>query len=769
MAKTYEELLEQAAIIRDETAAGKNTATRVGGTITDAVDYVKELQDTYAGIHAEAAAAKTEAAAAKSTASEAKMNATAAMNTARSASLNATAASGTANEAKATADAAKATAAEAKAMISEEVGYLNEEDNRLNGLISENKTKIASVESTATHARDIASSANEAAAAAQTAAETAKTTAAALLQDIPWEGRHMNMFTETGEYHIHGDRTDTNDGLPILNEGSGHTIDARLTVLDSSLTNGTGEKTDTVVTQILRLSNRMGGDGHVYVRTAQAATKSQLATPSSTAWGTWEKLMGMFEKNAVTNIADLDTYTTNGMYSGLFANTTLQTLGGLQFTPGDTFLLITVNGYAASAFGTPQLTQMLYKLPSKKGSGNNSARMYMRTAYWDKNADPKTWVWANWDRLAMASEISGGGGGSIEEYNRLIELIAANTTKISSVESTANSAKSAAETAQTAAETAQATATAASTVAAAAKQAAENEATARAEADTELQSQVNGKQDNIGSFSKDEKAAFLVSLGLGKIGVVSQKQTWNDVGVEPAYVMSEKVVGFISKDNIDSLISYGFAFNESTGYFELNGLTDISLQEALNIVAAGKPNFSLCDLHYSFKNIRTNLPILDNSTYIQYFGTGIANTIRTAYMATNSDIEVFVYMPQTTDNNYKTTGLEYSNISQSKLAFYGCQKLEKIYVIPGTAPSLNEAFFYCRRLKELELVYLNCDVNLAQSAYLSAKSTHIMIAYAKNRDAITITLHSDAKARWEASEYYEEDSQTIISKNITIA
>lgn len=110
MAKTYEELLEQAAIIRDETAAGKNTATRVGGTITDAVDYVKELQDTYKGIHAEAAEAKTEATAAKNTAADAKMNATLAMNTARSASLNATAASGTANEAKAKADAAQESA-----------------------------------------------------------------------------------------------------------------------------------------------------------------------------------------------------------------------------------------------------------------------------------------------------------------------------------------------------------------------------------------------------------------------------------------------------------------------------------------------------------------------------------------------------------------------------------------------------------------------------------------------------------------------------------
>ena len=465
MAKTYEELLEQAAIIRDETAAGKNTATRVGGTITDAVDYVKELQDTYAGIHAEAAAAKTTAAAAKSTASEAKMNATAAMNTARSASLNATAASGTANDAKAKAEAAQ----------------------------------------------EAANTAQQTADAAQTKNADQDTRIAALLQDIPWEGRHMNMFTETGEYHIHGESTDANDGLPILNSG---TIDARLTVLDSSLTNGTGEKTDTVVTQILRLSNRMGGDGHVYVRTAQAATKSQLATPSSTAWSTWEKLMGIFEKNAVTNIADLDTYTTNGMYSGLFANTTLQTLGGLQFTPGDTFLLITVNGYAASALGTPQLTQMLYRLPSKKGSGNNSARMYMRTAYWNKNADPKAWVWANWDRLAMVSEISGGGGGSIEECNRLIELISANTTKISSVESTANSAKSAAETAQTAAAEAQTAATEAQTDATEAQtdaqeaktaaETAQSTATAAQKKNTEQDTRLNTTEATINS----EKAKF---------------------------------------------------------------------------------------------------------------------------------------------------------------------------------------------------------------------------------------------------------------------
>ena len=228
-----------------------------------------------------------------------------------------------------------------------------------------------------------------------------------LLQDTPWEGRNMNMFTETGEYHIHGERTDANDGLPILNTGSGHTIDARLTVLDSSLTNGTGEKTDTVVTQILRLSNRTGGDGHVYVRTAQAATKSKLATPSSTAWGTWEKLTGIFEKNEVNSIADLDTYTTNGMYSGLFNfEGTSEINGGVEMFTGSTFFVVTVNGYAVAKAGlTPQLTQMLYLLPAR--NSNAPAKMYVRTAYWDVSANPKKWEFANWDSLATASEISG--------------------------------------------------------------------------------------------------------------------------------------------------------------------------------------------------------------------------------------------------------------------------------------------------------------------------------------------------------------------------
>lgn len=284
---------------------------------------------------------------------------------------------------------------------------------------------------------------------------------------IPWDSTaHLNSLTQSGQYYISGQSNGLNGGLPILNSDPGHTFDAVLRVLDSSLTKDENEK-QLCITQILSLSNRMGGDGHIFVRTIQTLekdnlTRTDIESPTCNKWSSWEKLQGIIEKNTIKHISDLNTYTTNGMYSGLFADTALQTLGGLQFTPGDTFLMVTVNGYAASAFGTPQLTQMLYLLSAKTGSEQFPAKMYIRTAWWDARA--KVWAWANWDRLAMASEI-----GSIEELNRLNELIAANTTKISSVESTANSAKSAAETAKTAADTAQETATRAQETATAAQ------------------------------------------------------------------------------------------------------------------------------------------------------------------------------------------------------------------------------------------------------------------------------------------------------------
>ena len=193
-----------------------------------------------------------------------------------------------------------------------------------------------------------------------------------LLTDIVWSGHNMNEFVDSGEYYIHGQRTIDTDNLPIINVGGGHTINARLTVLNSSLNSNPNDKANICVTQILRLSNRKDGDGHVYVRTGQGANMEEFT------WSTWEKLMGIFEKNNVTNIEDIDSYTTNGMYSGIYASESKE-YGGIQFFQLDTFLIITINGYAVSKFAVPQITQLLYKLPTN--NSGQKAEIYVRTGY----------------------------------------------------------------------------------------------------------------------------------------------------------------------------------------------------------------------------------------------------------------------------------------------------------------------------------------------------------------------------------------------------
>lgn len=171
----------------------------------------------------------------------------------------------------------------------------------------------------------------------------------------------IDTYTTRGTYRVHGERTNANDGLPILNSNPGHTVEGILKVLDSSI-NGSGQDTDKVVTQVLTMSNRTGGDGHIWVRTGQGSSKTNLT------WSTWEKLQGIFEKNIITTdpLEALDSFTTNGMYSGIFTQPFSVRIynSTINITAASQFLVVTINGYnlASPQLGgqTPVIMQTIY-------------------------------------------------------------------------------------------------------------------------------------------------------------------------------------------------------------------------------------------------------------------------------------------------------------------------------------------------------------------------------------------------------------------------
>ena len=86
----------------------------------------------------------------------------------------------------------------------------------------------------------------------------------------------------------------------------------------------------------------------------------------------------------------------------------------------------------------------------------------------------------------------------------------------------------------------------------------------------------------VAAMSEDERLAFLVSLGLGKIGVVSQVQHW--ASDNSGYTISDVVRGFIPQEFITQAEVAGASYNAETGYFEANSLTDLTYEDMLLIL-----------------------------------------------------------------------------------------------------------------------------------------------------------------------------------------
>lgn len=167
---------------------------------------------------------------------------------------------------------------------------------------------------------------------------------------VEWDSAScIDSFVTAGVYNITGERLSASDGLPIENSAPGHTISARLTVLNSSIT-GTGDSDDKCVTQILTLSNRTGGDGDVYIRTGHAHSTNMLV--GGAGWEPWSKLQ---QNVQVGQVASLDGYIDNGMYSGVYTD------GSTFF---ETFVMVVINNYlVAGATGQVRsISQFKYAL-----------------------------------------------------------------------------------------------------------------------------------------------------------------------------------------------------------------------------------------------------------------------------------------------------------------------------------------------------------------------------------------------------------------------
>lgn len=217
-------------------------------------------------------------------------------------------------------------------------------------------------------------------------------------------------------------------------------------------------------------------------------------------------------------------------------------------------------------------------------------------------------------------------------------------------------------------------------------------------------------------------------------GVVSQTQTWtqaSDGGYD--YTMSDLQYGWIPQANIDLYEAAGAVFNEQSGYFELNGLTDISYEEMQSIYyVAGLVNgYSWGSNTYAFrsnKNIRT-IPKVGNGSVI--------NSSYSFSSCTNLEV-------------LATSGQ--FNIGDTRSMFIYCSHLKTIKhssngaLVLGSSQSIGDMFKGCVCLESLKLKNLNKSIDFSNSLRLSTESIVYMINNT-GTSTLTITLHPTAYAR----------------------
>lgn len=244
-----------------------------------------------------------------------------------------------------------------------------------------------------------------------------------------------------------------------------------------------------------------------------------------------------------------------------------------------------------------------------------------------------------------------------------------------------------------------------------------------------------------------QQAQARSNIGSDKYGVVSQTISWTGGTGGYTYSISNISRGNIPQNNIALFECAGATFNETTGYFELNGLTDISYGEMLQIYTksiGGLPFSTVRNSQFANYALRTTVQL--------FFPSGYSTSINHMYASSG------IYMAYMVGCN---------NLGNTQNVFNGCNKLKKVFGTLKATSWNNVCFTNCYSLEEIQISSLKNSLYFNQSSKLSTSSIAFMITNEASTSAITITLHPTAYARAIA----DSDVQAALAAhtNVTLA
>jgi hypothetical protein len=252
---------------------------------------------------------------------------------------------------------------------------------------------------------------------------------------------------------------------------------------------------------------------------------------------------------------------------------------------------------------------------------------------------------------------------------------------------------------------------------------------------------VTGKGLSTNDYTDEEKAQVAKIGGKQDTLSLTVKDNGNIVLGNIAGQTKEFMPATPSGDPMHyAYIDAGATWSSSTGYWSLNGLTDITNEQMRKIYNFGGINdLSHSPLTGSLASIRTNLLRVGLANYYNYQNEAID------YLAAdNSTIEVI------TLNNKAVQYESGISVLRADFAFLGCTKLREIYGrLIVNSPMLN-TFQGCSSLQRVRIQNLGKNLILADCPNIDKDSILYAINNSAATSAITIRLHPTAYAKYSA-------------------
>lgn len=251
---------------------------------------------------------------------------------------------------------------------------------------------------------------------------------------------------------------------------------------------------------------------------------------------------------------------------------------------------------------------------------------------------------------------------------------------------------------------------------------------------------VDGKGLSTNDYTTEEKAKVAKIEGKQDALTLTVKDNGNIVLGNIAGQTKEFMPATPSGDPMHyAYIDAGATWSSSTGYWSLNGLTDITNDEMRKIHNFGFINdLSLSVFMGKMAKIRTNYLRVGNTNY-----NGTQYPIESLAYG-NTTIEVITLKD--------STGVYESVISAQNFnnAFYGCTKLREIHGRLQTSAIITNTFSGCESLQRVRIHKLVANVSFKDCPNIDKDSILYNINNSAATSAITIRLHPTAYAKYSA-------------------